>query len=243
VSATPRNHDLARDRFETSVEHHLHRLELLRGLVGDAVAALADPAAPLPEAALRSVRDHVDGWLDGSDAAFGYGFIAAPGVVEGLERYLFWFQHGERGLRRLRLNVDPADINVYDYLDMDWYTKAEQTRRPVLYGPYVDYTGSDHFVLTLTLPVVHEGRFLGVTGGDLLMTRMEVELVPVLNQVEAETVVVNADRQVVMSNSARWIPGDRLRTHPLDDVSAFTVVSELVAGTGWAMASLVDTGP
>ena len=35
------------------------------------------------------------------------------------------------------------DVTVYDYLDMDWYTRAEETRRPVIHGPWVDYTGSD----------------------------------------------------------------------------------------------------
>lgn len=243
MSDTPENHDAARDRIEAAFGHHLRRLQLLGALVSDAVADRPDPTATLPELALRSVRDHLDAWLDGTDAAFGYGFVAAPGVVEGQQRYLYWFQHSERGLRRLRLNFDPSDINVYDYLDMDWYTKAEQTQRPVLYGPYVDYTGSDQFVLTMSVPVMHEGRFLGVAGSDLLASRLEVELVPVLSQVEADTVIVNADRQVVMSNSARWIPGDRLPTHPLSDATGFTTVSPLVADIGWALASQAARTP
>jgi hypothetical protein len=231
------DHDGARDRIAAVVDHHLRRLQLLAALVTDAVGSRPDPSAALPETAFRGVRDHLDAWLDGSDAAFGYGFVAAPGVVEGRERYLFWFQHSDRGLRRLRLNFDSRDINVYDYLHMDWYTKAQQSLGPALYGPYVDYTGSDRFVLTLSIPVVHEGRFLGVAGSDLLMSWMEVELTPVLNQVEAETLVVNADRQVVISNSARWIPGDRLAVHPLRDGSGFGWVSELVRGTGFTLAS------
>lgn len=231
------SHEAAHERIKAVLTHHLGRLEELARLVLDAVAELDDPAASLPESALVPVRDRLVTWLGAPEAAFGYGFVAAPTVVEGRERYLYWFQRGERGVHRLQLNFDSGDVNVYDYLAMDWYTKAEDTRRQVIYGPYVDYTGSDQFVMTLSHPVVHRGRFLGVAGADLLMTRMEVELVPVLNQVRTETVVVNADRQVVMSNSARWITGDRLRTHPLRDGAAFAAVSEIVEGTGWAVAS------
>lgn len=237
MTITPGSHASARQRIQEALTHHLDRLQRLGRLVEAAVDAVAEPEAGLPESALGPVRDQIEVWLGGEDAAFGYGFIASPEVVERRERYLFWFQQGERGVRRLQLNFDPGDVNVYDYLEMDWYTKAEETRRPVIYGPYVDYAGSDQFVLTLSYPVIHEGRFLGVAGADLLMTRMEVELAPVLNRVEEETVVVNADRQVVMSNSARWITGDRLRTHPLLEGSAFTTVSEIVEGTGWAVAS------
>ncbi len=237
MKAVPTNHELARDHLRGVVTHHLERLQLVGSRVGEALAGVRGAEATLHEAALRPVGELAHGWLDGADAAFGYGFVAAPGVVEGRERYLYWFQRGERGTRRLKLNFDAGDVNVYDYLDMDWYTKAEADRRPVLYGPYVDYSGSDQFVMTLSLPVVHEGRFVGVAGADLLMTRMEVELVPVLNRVETETVVVNADRQVVMSNSARWIPGDRLPTHPLSGGTGFTTVSEVIDGTGWVVAS------
>lgn len=231
------DHERARARIAAVLTTHLTRLDELGRLVTDLVVALDEPGATLSESALGPVRERLGAWLEASDAAFGYGFVAAPGVVEGRERYLYWFQRAERGLRRLLLNFDPGDVNVYDYLAMDWYTQAEETRRPVIYGPYVDYTGSDQFVLTVSDPVVHDGRFLGVAGSDLLMTRLEVELVPVISQVDAETVVVNADRQVVMSNSARWITGDRLRTHPLRDGSGFTVVSEVVEGIGWAVAS------
>lgn len=237
MTALAADHERARDRIAAVLTAHLDRLEELGRLVTDVVVGLDEPGAALSESALSPIRERLGAWLDASDAAFGYGFVAAPGVVEGRERYLYWFQRAERGVRRLLLNFDPGDVNVYDYLAMDWYTQAEETRRPVIYGPYVDYTGSDQFVLTVSDPVVHDGRFLGVAGSDLLMTRLEVQLVPVINRVAAETVVVNADRQVVMSNSARWITGDRLRTHPLLDGSDFTVVSEVVEGTGWAVAS------
>ena len=37
----------------------------------------------------------------GQDAALGYGFVAAPGAVEGRERCMLWFQRTETAVRRL----------------------------------------------------------------------------------------------------------------------------------------------
>jgi hypothetical protein len=216
----------------TVFEHHFARTRRLAELV----VALA-ASGPLTESRLPSLRGEVAGWLTGTDAAVGYGFIAAPDVVEGWQRYLCWFQLGERGVRRLQLNLDPEDVNIYDYLDMDWFSKSRDERRPVVYGPWVDYMGSQQFVLTCTVPVVHDDTFLGIAGADLVVSRLETELIPVLKRIDADVVLVNENRQLVMSNSARWIPGGRLRVHPLrDGTGDFVATAELVSGTGLALA-------
>lgn len=68
------------------------------------------------------------------DAVVGHGFVAAPGVVEGRERYLLWLQQRAQGARRLNLNFDPSDVDVYDYLTMEWYTAARNRHTPVVFG-------------------------------------------------------------------------------------------------------------
>lgn len=235
-SPAPAGFAEARAHVEGTFARHLDHLHRIRDAV---LTAATDGDVPLTEVALRPVRALVEPWLDGSTAAQGHGFIAAPGMVDGLERYLYWFQVGDPP-RRLRLNFDPQDVNVYDYLEMDWYCLAEQHRRAVCHGPWVDYTGSDQFVLTTAVPVERGGRFLGVAGGDLLVTRLEAALVPRLRRVAVETVLVNAERQVVMSNAARWIPGDRLHVHPLDAPEEFAAVAEVVPEARWAMAAVRD---
>lgn len=212
-----------------------HYLDRLRTLAAEVVAA--DDAGSLPEAALQPVRHRIEEWLTEDGVCVGYGFVAAPGVVDDLERFMMWFQQQGSGVRRLQLNFDPADIDVYDYLGMEWFTFARDRGGPVCYGPYVDYSGSDLYVMTLTVPVQHGDRFLGVAGADLLAARMESLVIPVLQRVPAETVVVDSERHVVFSNTARWIPGDRLAKHPLEDPGRFRRVAEPVPGVRWAVLS------
>jgi hypothetical protein len=223
------------DRVRGVFERHLARMAELAGVVSQAAEVGA-----MSEARMRpALRSRVAGWVAEDDAACGYGFVAAPGVVEERARYLCWFQRsGGDDVRRLLLNLDLDDVNFYDYLDMDWYARAVELRRPAVHGPWVDYTGSGQFVLTCAIPVLHGVRFLGVAGGDLFMTSLEAELLPPLQAVEGEVVLVNADRQAVISNSARWIPGDRLPADPLAHPEQFAAVAAVVEGSGWALAVL-----
>lgn len=229
-----------REQLAEGLGGHFDRLRELGATIEPLLAARIGQL--LPEDRLSQLRNRIFEWLTGDGAAFGYGFLAAPGVVGGLDRYLYWFQQDNAGPRRVQLNFDPADPDIYDYLSMGWYVAAEAERRPVLYGPYVDYSCSNHYVLTAVVPVVADQRFLGVAGSDLLVSRLEATVVPMLQAVPEETVIVNTERQVVMSNSARWIPGDRLAHHPLQHPEGFLVVHDLVPGVGWAIAAGPSTG-
>jgi hypothetical protein len=221
-----------RDRVQAVFDVHLHRMREMSEVVLEAARS-----GPLAESALSTIRTLAVSWLEEGGTACGYGFVAAPGVVDDRARYLCWFQRSDREVRRLQLNFDVDDVNVYDYLDMDWYTRTEETRQPVVHGPWVDYTGSDQYVLTMALPVVHGASFLGICGSDVVMTRLEVELLPALKRLPGEAFLVNSNRQVVASNSPRWISGDRLRTHPLEHREDYATVAPVVPGSGWALAT------
>lgn len=216
------------------------RLQELAGEVLAVHAAAADAEGGLTESALDVVRHRAEGWLGDDDAALGYGYVAAPGSMEARERCMLWFQRAAGSVRRLVLNFDPQDIDVYDYLDMEWFTQARDRRTPVMFGPYVDYSGSDQFVLTLSAPILRDDTFLGVAGCDLLAAGLEPLVLPTLRRVPVQTVVVDAERRVVFSNTARWIPGDRLARHPLVDPQRFSWVSELLPDVGWAAACESD---
>lgn len=222
---------------------YFERLEELSEEVLAVHRAAADADGVLTESALGVVRQRAEGWLEVADAALGYGYVAAPGAVDARERCMLWFQRTGTGVRRLVLNFDPDDIDVYDYLDMEWFTQARDRRTPEMFGPYVDYSGSDQFVVTLSVPVLDGDRFLGVTGCDLLAAGLEAVVVPALRQVPVQTVVVDAERRVAFSNTPRWIQGDRLAKHPLVDPQGFSWVSELLPDVGWVAACDPEHSP
>lgn len=208
--------------------------------VAEEVLRSRPPRGPLTEAHFSNLQRILADML-GTERSivWGMGFVAAPFVVEGRERYMAWWQRINDRPARLRLNFDPRSIDVYDYLQMDWYRLAESGQARVAYGPYVDYSGSDMYTVTATIPIVADGAFLGLAGADLVVGEVEHRLLEVLRQTSQDAVVVNAERRVIAANTPRWIVGSRLAAMPAvgpaADPSRFTEVTELPLGNGWVL--------
>jgi hypothetical protein len=233
--------------------------------IGDTFAAqrggcLAAGAALTPDrlSGMREVIWRQLGLLPGADGA---GVVAAPGVVAGKQRHLEWWQRtspadgpavggradgGQAGFARIRLNLDPESVDLYDYLDMDWFTVPRKLGRRYVYGPYVDFSGADRYVLTLTIPVFGGGvvgggpggrEFLGIAGADIRMSHLEPELLSILRDVPAPAVLVTGERRVVAANTPRWIPGTRLDRLPAPGDGTFAAVTEVGADSGWLLAA------
>lgn len=117
----------------------------LLGRIAAEVLRSRPPRAALTEGHFSGLQRMLADLLRDERGVWGMGFIAAPFVVEGRERYLAWWQRHDDRVARLRLNFDPTSIDVYDYLQMDWYQLALHGQQRVAYGPYVDYSGSDMY--------------------------------------------------------------------------------------------------
>jgi hypothetical protein len=208
---------------------------------------------------MREVICRQLGLLPGADGA---GVVAAPGVVAGKQRHLEWWQRtlaadgGQGGFARIRLNLDPESVDLYDYLDMDWFTVPRTLGRRFVYGPVLDFSGADRYVLTLTIPVyadsvpggaadvpgdgrraTGERAFLGIAGTDIRMSHLEPELLALLRPVPAPAVLVTGERRVVAANTPRWIPGTRLGRLPAPGDGTFAAVTDIGADSGWLLAA------
>ena len=197
---------------------------------------------------LREVIWSQLGLLPGADGA---GVVAAPGVIAGKQRHLEWWQRtlaadgGQDGFARIRLNLDPESVDLYDYLDMDWFTVPRELGRRYVYGPRIDFSGADRYVLTLTIPVFAGGgrqstgerEFLGIAGTDIRMSHLEPELLAMLRPVPVPAVLVTSERRVVAANLPRWIPGTRLGQLPAPGDGTFAAVIEIGADSGWLLAA------
>ncbi|HEY6492809.1 MAG TPA: cache domain-containing protein [Trebonia sp.] len=195
---------------------------------------------------LAVVREVIWRQLGLLPAADGAGVVAAPGVVDGRRRHLEWWRRtGSEegtagGYARIRLNLDPESIDLYDYLDMDWFTVPRREGRRHVYGPYIDFSCADGYVVTMTAPVFDAGggqpEFLGVAGADVRMSRLEPELLAILRAVPEPAVLVTAERRVVAANTPRWISGTRLARLPAPGDGSFAAVTAVGADSGWLLA-------
>lgn len=218
----------------------LEPIYVLLARVAEEVLRSLPARVALTEAHLSGLQRLLAELVGQEPGVWGMGFVAAPFVVEGRERYMAWWQRHNQRVARLRLNFDPTSIDVYDYLQMDWYQLAQRGQQRVAYGPYVDYSGSDLYTVTATIPVVADGTFLGVAGADLVVGQLERQLIEVLRQTDEDAVVVNAERRVIAANTPRWMVGSLLPSMPVvgpaADAAAFRDVADMPLGNGWVLA-------
>ena len=232
-----------RDAVEGIDSHLEAQLAPMRELATRVAAIVGElGSGALREKDLARLQPWVTSVLETEPAYVSFGFAAAAGVMAERDHYLLWFQRRAAGIGRLRLNLAQDDPDLYDYFDMEWFTGADARRAPSIYGPYVDYAGAEFLVLTGAVPVEVEGRFVGVAGADMDPDVLERWLVPMLRGLPGDAVVVNADRSVLASGSARWMPGERLTAHPSTAPEEWLEVAELAAWSGWTLALAAPEG-
>lgn len=139
---------------------------------------------------------------------YGAGFIAAIDLLSDAHSHLAWWQGEDR--RQLVLASQSLNKENIDYSALEWFRVPMATGEPHVAGPYVDYLCSDEYTLTVSLPVWHGKRFLGVVAMDLLVDDVERELLPALREF-GDVSVVNASQRVLASTETRLAPGDSVR--------------------------------
>ncbi|MEU7816444.1 cache domain-containing protein [Pseudonocardia sp. NPDC049154] len=159
------------------------------------------------------------------EVAVGMGVIVAPGLLADRPLRMEWWQAEEAAGHTaepvmLEVDLNPASVGFYDYASAEWFTVPRRTGRRHVVGPYVDVHGTDRYLLTLTLPVIADGEFVGVAGADVPVARFETLVLRELGDLAADVVVVNPEDRVVFSTSARWLAGSRADLSGAADVHA-----------------------
>lgn len=74
-----------------------------------------------------------------------------------------------------RNSAPEMTIVKYDYHEQkqDWYYGAKTKRKPHITAPYFDDGGSNINMISATVPIIVEGKFIGVAGADLALDRVQ----------------------------------------------------------------------
>ncbi|MCC5474756.1 cache domain-containing protein [Streptomyces barringtoniae] len=138
----------------------------------------------------------------------GVGFVAAPGLLADVPAWLEWWQSGADGdVRPLLLDLDPGQSAYSDYTHWDWFALPRDTGRRAVAGPYVDYLCSDEYSLTLSEPVLVQGRFAGVAAADVYLRHFETAVLPLLRRLPRPAHLVNARGRVAASADPAHLAG------------------------------------
>jgi hypothetical protein len=141
----------------------------------------------------------------------GAGIIIAPDLLRDAPRWLeWWFTNATGTPESLRINLDPAAPDFFDYTTADWYATPLRSMARRVAGPYVDYACTNEYAVTLSVPVPDGDDMLGVAAADVLVASLETRVLPALTELDHPVVLANADGRVIASNSPRWAPGMRV---------------------------------
>jgi hypothetical protein len=144
------------------------------------------------------------------DLAAGAGVITAPGVLADAPLWLEWWWTTPAGSpEQLRVNLDPAAPDFFDYTTAPWYAAADRLGTAQATGPYVDYFCTGEYTITLSVPVRLGGRFLGVVAADVLVSNLEGQVLPALLETGRPVALTSPEGRVIAATTADLLPGTR----------------------------------
>lgn len=146
----------------------------------------------------------------------GFGFMIAPGSVLDVDLLHIWWHFLDGKPYQQRLNLDRTSVEFYDYSEKEFYVLPEQTGMRHAAGPYIDYLGTNKHIVTYGIPVVCQGRFVGVAGADIDVQSLQGELIDILpDDIPLTALVINQRGRVIVSNDAKWATGSLYRNAEL----------------------------
>ncbi|MBV9830640.1 MAG: FCD domain-containing protein [Marmoricola sp.] len=196
--------------------------------IGGELAAIAAEAAPALEGGMsfQEARTRVSLAVLKRFEAFpafvkGVGVITDVGVLPDQPYWIQWWLRTENGPVEDNHHVtDPDHEDFYDYQNMEIMTRPRETGRSAAHGPYVDYGGVDDYIITVSSPIMSDGRFLGISLVDILVADLESWLAPWLADGTSH-VLLNADNRVIVSNTVRFGVGEVLADTNGGQVTSF----------------------
>lgn len=164
------------------------------------------------KAALTGLDELSWNFLTNNPFAVGAGTFFAADLVEGDGRHPEWWSRNPSGtIGRLKFDLSPSSDRYYDYRKLPFFSTAASTGEQTVWGPYIDYLGTEEYVLTFTAPFYIHGNFMGVAGCDIRLRDLEPLIMPDLRLIRGNAALINASDHVILGNSGMYLVGERIR--------------------------------
>ncbi|MCC3270124.1 hypothetical protein MUG94_03380 [Arthrobacter gengyunqii] len=180
-------------------------LGLLEAWTPELALLFDDPAAPPDRRDVDAVVEPLTASLLAQEdyPLAGGGFVAAHQVLGDAPWHMAWWQGRSKEL----LVLSSVESMGEAYSRREWFTVPLETGVRHVTGPYVDFICTDEYTVTLTSPVIVDGRVVGVVGADVYVESLEKILLPGLRRLHPEASLVNRVGRVVVSADPQLAAG------------------------------------
>lgn len=172
------------------------------------------PGALVTKNDLVGLKDLASESLQRHPYAVGSGATFSSARMSEGQGILEWWAPGPNGAEKLVFDLDPRGERFYDYEHLPYFSDAERTGEITIWGPYVDYLGSDEYILTHTAPFTIHGEFAGVAGYDVTVRALEEIFLPALRSIPGHAALINSSDRVIIGNSGAYLVGERIKAAP-----------------------------
>jgi hypothetical protein len=200
------------ERALAQIDREVAQLFTALAPVAAGFGRVASLAGPIVRDDLLDVRGAISDVL-GAHPSFvaGCGVVPAPNLLADAPYWMEWFWSvPDRDPEALRVNLEPAAPDFFDYTTADWFVTPERTGQRHIAGPYVDYVCTNEYATTVALPVQARGEFVGIVALDVTVSGWERRILPALRAIGDPVTLTNASGRVIASTSALRSPGRRI---------------------------------
>ncbi|MBT0723848.1 hypothetical protein HH682_05205 [Rosenbergiella sp. S61] len=152
-----------------------------------------------------------------SDSSFcsgaGFAYHADAPLNPQAKWSLYWIY--KDASHDTALELTPLTHQHLDFRTFEWFLKTKSLKGPYFHGPYVDYICNTSYTMTSAAPIFIQECFYGVAAVDILVSRIEDEILKFLPQPRLKMVLTNAFGRIIFSTLSGYRVGDILRSDAL----------------------------
>lgn len=194
-----------RDTLVTDFTRWTAAVEVLAEAV---LSDITDSVAPR-RASLTATSETARQVLAGDPGLFGAGFVNSQDLFADGAGLIWWTRRSEE------VEPRPLDIDAefYGYTTAPWWTGCLAAEQTCVTGPYVDVSGTNEYIITISRRVDGHGMW-GVVAVDICVAQIQDRLHPLLVRLPSGTCLTNQSGTVVATATGRLLGGRRDTKEP-----------------------------
>jgi methyl-accepting chemotaxis protein-like sensor len=138
------------------------------------------------------------------DMLCGVGAVPGRDVLADVPLWLQWWTNEPTGPQFLECDWDPQSPTFYDYPTAEWFRESFERREPWTAGPFFDEGGTNLHLITISAPVVVDGRAIGVAAADMRVDQIDRLCRAELERVGSRAALVSREGRAVSSTDPAW---------------------------------------